>query len=556
MVVIKANATLQDIKAAKGTFDPAKDLTVVKKEVLIQYISYLSSQLDAMAELKSTFKETINDIVTIRESAVHAITTTSEEVVSSATNKIEELNVANSKATLELKDKVTELQQFINTMKAESVNSISGIPTRDNVPFTQVELDYINSIEPTSQSENDFVSDDLAGRLLELYTTAEYSNENGHRVVSYGERYTYTGSPKSEETKPIPSVINEVIDLVYQKFPDTPIISQASVNEYNGDGFIAEHSDNEDVLGPESLIYTLTIGETGDIIFKSLQNGRIVEHKAVHKSLYAMTRESQNYWTHRVTSTGKRYALTLRTVSPYYKKSLLVIGDSNACKYKFGTGKGTMGHWTPGKVEFAAKVNDIKPATCNSASYRNILVQVGVNDLKSMNTVTDVNKISERLMEKCNQIVRLNPKCKLYICPVLPTRDYIMNRKIMHMNRYIEMHSKNSFNVTLLDCNDFVDNQGLLRWGFCSKPGDPIHINNTGVSKIVRILKGHIHYKVPYRTQRADGRFFPSRRVDGRPYSGVNSMNSGRVNEPRREGNVRMMNAPTTSNEFPLLSQT
>ena len=150
--------------------------------------------------------------------------------------------------------------------------------------------------------------------------------------------------------------------------------------------------------------------------------------------------------------------------------------------------------------------------------------------------------------------MRLNPKCKLYICPVLPTRDYITNRKIMHMNRYIETHSNNSFNVTLLDCNDFVDNRGLLRWEFCSKPGDPIHINNTGVSKIVGIVKGHIHYKVPYRTQRADGRFYPSRRVDGRPYSGVNSMNSGRLNG-MRVGSVSMMNATITSNDFPALPQ-
>ena len=90
-----------------------------------------------------------------------------------------------------------------------------------------------------------------------------------------------------------------------------------------------------------------------------------------------------------------------------------------------------MGHWTPGKVEFAPQVKDINPITYNTQSYRNVMIQVGVNDLKNVSAPSAVKDISDRLAEKCNKITNLNPKCKVYLCPVLPTRDFNMNKKIM-----------------------------------------------------------------------------------------------------------------------------
>ena len=421
----------------------------------------------------------------------------------------------------------------------------STVTMEDNVSPTHEDVDYITLVKPVLQSVNDFISDELAERLATFFATADFKDENGHRVASYGERYVYTGSSKTETKKGIPSVIEEVIALVNNNFPETVPPNQASINEYPEDGFIAEHSDNEDTLCPESSIFTLTIGDSRTVSFTAFHDGRTVSHEAVHKSLYCMARESQNYWSHQINkkilAPGKRYALTLRTVGPCYKKSLLVIGDSNARKYKFGTGKGKMGYWTPGKVEFAAKVNDIKPLTYNTQSYRNILVQVGVNDLKSISTPAGVKDVSDRLVKKCNQSMNINPKCKLYVCPVLPTRDFNMNKKVMYMNRFIQIYANNTFNVTVLDCNEFVDNHGLLRRNFCSKPGDPIHINNTGVSKIVTLVKSYIHYRVPFITKRTS-------RVDGRLYASVTSVNRGREQSGvSRSGNVNMMNAPLTT---------
>ena len=154
-------------------------------------------------------------------------------------------------------------------------------------------------------------------------------------------------------------------------------------------------------------------------------------------------------------------------------------------------------------------------------------------------------------MEKCHQIVRLNPLAKVYVCPVLPTRDMRMNQKAMYMNRRVQMHIKDSFNITMLDCNSFVNSMGLLKNTFCSRPGDLIHMGQSGISKLVSIIKERIHHKVPFVTKRT------TTRVDGRSYASVSSVNRHSVHsEVNREGSVNMMMPQhTTGNTYTASSQ-
>ena len=91
---------------------------------------------------------------------------------------------------------------------------------------------------------------------------------------------------------------------------------------------------------------------------------------------------------------------------------------------------------------------------------------MGINNLKSVNTPTEINKVTDTLMGKCNQILVLNPRVQLFLCPVLPTRDIAMNKKAMYMNKRMRMYIANSFNISMLDCENFVDQIGLLRNAF------------------------------------------------------------------------------------------
>ena len=394
----------------------------------------------------------------------------------------------------------------------------------------QADIEYINSINPVSHSIEKFITEEQETKLCTFFEALEFKQESGHKTIAFGERYVYsTASGKNELRKDIPEPLAEVITAIGAKYPDR-IISSCLINYFEEDGSLPEHSDDEHSIDPESDIFTVSIGGDGTITYRRLHDNKETTHTACTRSLYVMSRESQNFWTHRIDKghiTGApRYSLTFRTVSRRYKNSLLIIGDSNTKRYKFGEGKGTLGFWTPGRTEYTPKVEHINPVSYNIKSYRNIMVQVGVNDLKTSRTPSDIVNITNNLIGKCHNIQSINPDAKIYICPVLPTRDIDLNRKIMYMNRFIQIHANNLFNVSVLNCEDFVDDYGLLRRNLCIGRDDPIHINNVGVSKIVAFIKGHIHSSAPYLNKRKS-------RVDGRPYVGVSSMNSGRANGMR-----------------------
>ena len=288
--------------------------------------------------------------------------------------------------------------------------------------------------------------------------------------------------------------------------------------------------------------------------------------KANPCSLYSMTRESQNFWTHRIDKeadvSGDRYSLTFRVVSACFRTSLLILGDSNSKRYKFGEGKGTMGIWTPGRSEYCPTIENIDPITCNVGSYKNIMIQVGINNLKSVHSPADINSVADQLMLKCHKISRMNSTVKLFICPVLPTRDRNLNRKAMYMNSRIEKCVENSFIFTMFDCNSLIDQNGLLRSYLCSKPGDPIHLGNAGTAEMVKIIKSYIHDNVPHlknSNPRDDGRHVHHNvpcqsnsglRVGDRLYRSAN-VNRGSVSSGvNRPGNVNMMTQHTTGNIY------
>ena len=525
-----------------GTLCPANDLGLVSKDELIRYICYLTTELDAgdkaIHKLTSCFSENVTNLRLAHEKTVAELTTS-----------IEELN----KCQTTFVNEIAELQASTKLIKKGAANPGSvpaHMTSESEEKFLQADAEYINSVKPISHSIDEIITEDQEKELRTFLESLQFNQETGHKTATFGERYVYSkASGKNEIRKDIPQPLTAVITAIGEKFPDCKI-SSCLVNYFDAEGSLPEHSDDEHSIDPESDIFTVSIGGDGILTYRRIHDNKEITHTARTRSLYVMSRESQNFWTHRIEqgqiTGGPRYSLTFRTVSRRYKNSLLVIGDSNTKRYKFGEGKGTLGYWTPGRTEYTPKVEHINPVSYNIKSYRNIMVQVGVNDLKTTRTPNDIVNVANNLMGKCHNIQNLNPDAKLYICPILPTRDSNMNKKIMYMNRFIQTHANNLFNVTLLNCEDFADDYGLLRRNLCVGREDPIHINNVGVSKIVTVIKGHIHFRAPYGTNKMS-------RVDGRPYAGVNS---GRVNGMRTVSGVSLMNATTTGKEaFPALSR-
>ncbi len=167
----------------------------------------------------------------------------------------------------------------------------------------------------------------------------------------------------------------------------------------------------------------------------------------------------------------------------------MLIGDSNFGKIRFGEGKGTIGRSTPGYRAWAPEVKSIDPAA--SASYKRVAVMVGTNDLKpsEISSDEDIRKVYKEYKTKITQIRDVNPKCKLLICPVLPSKSHDINRKINIFNNYLYEDLVEGLEL------DFLDKQTNLlhRKLAVDDPNDYLHINDThGVRLLVRSLKRFI----------------------------------------------------------------
>ena len=68
----------------------------------------------------------------------------------------------------------------------------------------------------------------------------------------------------------------------------------------------------------------------------------------------------------------------------------------------------------------------------------------------------EILTIYKKYKGKFEEIRKLNPKCKLFVCPVLPTRDQSINARIMQFNRLIFRDLAKS-NLDVLVVHGFSD---------------------------------------------------------------------------------------------------
>ena len=94
------------------------------------------------------------------------------------------------------------------------------------------------------------------------------------------------------------------------------------------------------------------------------------------------------------------------------------------------------------------------------------------------------------------QIRALNPHTKVFIMPVLPTRNPAMNQNIVSFNRKVAMWLKkeNDIYISHPSVKEFLDRAELLdrRW---TRDGDSIHLGAPGLSKFVTIIKNSIYFR-------------------------------------------------------------
>ena len=311
-------------------------------------------------------------------------------------------------------------------------------------------------------------------------------------------------------------------------------------------------SDDEQSIHPESLICTLSLGSQCTVKFRESDTNQEETVVCDHASLYSMTKRSQNFYQHRIETgsiaEGTRYSLTFRSVSRANKNSTCVIGDSNTCNIKFGTGKGTLGYHMPGKQVFAPHVKDIDPLTC--LAYSNVVILCGVNDVRSsdVRSANDIKNIYFRLKLKINQIQQLNRKANVYICLMLPTKLPWLNQRGAEFNRLINGDLL-PFNlgVTAVDgFAQFLDRRLLLSERLAKnvdKYGNPdtLHLSGGGTGLLVNLIKSAIN------SRSYGGLYRPNRRLGSRvPGSGSNERRYSRADVRRVSVSSRDTRGPPT----------
>ena len=169
-----------------------------------------------------------------------------------------------------------------------------------------------------------FISEKESVELSKFISEQEdFKQLNGRSVISFGELYNYTGSPRDIK-KSIPETTQNLISKIDNEFPESGINS-CLINKYVGsDSFLPKHSDNEKTLKPQSDIYTISIGRPCTVKFLDSHETKI-DLSVESESLYIMSQASQFYWTHELdpdplsdSSNMIRYSLTFRCVGENY----------------------------------------------------------------------------------------------------------------------------------------------------------------------------------------------------------------------------------------------
>ena len=366
--------------------------------------------------------------------------------------------------------------------------------------------------QPTSHLLKSFIdSADLLKSLHHLVDTHQALQDLSNRKVAYFGEFTYKYGKISHSPKSMPKEIQDVVDIIHTKFPKSMRINSCLINIYdNGTQHIPRHSDDEPDIAPESDIFTLSLGATRSLVFSSLNDSDAenIEIRLEDNSLLSFSRSSQVDWAHSIpvdsSVVEKRVSFTFRCLSPHNRNSVVIIGDSNCRELLFGTGKGKLGAWMPGRSIEAKRISDI-PSPNNLGPYRNFIIHVGVNDV---NFRKDSDETLVALYEsKCRSILKVYPHSRLVISLLPPTKSFELNRACSDLNSRLVrmvMKLKSVGNVEIVEHHYLLDSRGFLdptlgrhvfdqRLGvFTPKHTDAVHLGKEGIRLLVRAFKGKI----------------------------------------------------------------
>ena len=416
------------------------------------------------------------------------------------------------KSVSNIEQQVQSLQLSIERFKTESLTE-TNTATDLHTPGHDLLGGVSNPTKHIDDYITNFIPNDAEKNICDILSEQKFERVRGRSVISFGEPYRYTGSPRSQNTAvPIPDPIKCVMDEIRSKYPDCDI-NQCTVNKYIGSSSdLPVHSDDEITIKPGSQIFTVSLGVQRDIKFCDVTTGdeRVVTPDSC--SLYVMSQASQFLWSHRIdpahpevaNKNDVRYSLTFRCVGQNFTNSCIILGDSNTQHLSFGSGEGTFGPSLPGKRVETFHIRDIDATQC--IGYKNIILHVGVNDLRDKSPgrrkddpdSRNVRAHFDNFVDKIREIRTLCRGSCLIISPIIPTKLVALNNRACHFNRLLwDYVARFATNVMILDFHCFLNNQGFLddTLGVYNKPWDKVHLGRLGIRLLAKVIKDCVKYK-------------------------------------------------------------
>ena len=337
---------------------------------------------------------------------------------------------------------------------------------------------------------------------LKVWLAKQSFTRIGNREVLYVGDYDYWyGKVRHNALKP-PKVIQDILDLLRDSTGSTA--NSCLITRYlNGRSTCPEHEDDEAVINPASDIDTLSVGPTRKMILRrKTRDGNIIaeEVELPENSLLTFSRKSQDYYTHEIPADDAidqvRYSLTFREIKPFYLNSTLLIGDSNCKGMEFGSGKKLcFGKWMPGEYLYTPRISMI-PGPEKLLPYRNIILNVGLNDL-TVSAPLPPRVLVNQLEMKCHAIHQTLPKTRILLMAVIPTTSARANSWVKEFNYHLNLLSMKDKNLVFVDTHEVLcepsDPSGLLAAQFASRNNIDIkHLNRSGVYKLRDLFKDSI----------------------------------------------------------------
>ena len=368
-------------------------------------------------------------------------------------------------------------------------------PTIDETPINlnSSGIKQGSETSPFDELALNFLRDQDLESLVDLLNEMEFTELLGSRLVQYYGQFRYRYGPVEHEANiAYPAIIKIIMEKLNIKYGTN--INSCLITKYvDGRAECPPHPDNEPVINPASLIFTLSIGIDGvrNMVFRSLSDNAIVQNLTLpDNSLLVFSRKSQDSYSHAIpadsTVKGTRFSLTFREISPYFLNSTCLIGDSNCWGMNFTThAKHCFGKWMPGESIHTPRIHQI-PGPEELLPYRNVIINVGINDLDRSAPLPPAVLVRQ-LEEKCYDIHNTYPKVNILLAPVLPTKDRFLNIRVREFNNHLRCLTDKDPRLHLLNHYDkfVMPRSGLLSQDYASRKGHDIkHLNYNGITTL------------------------------------------------------------------------